>query len=116
MTYTEKLKSPKWQRKRLEILQRDNFTCTKCKSASETLHVHHRWYEENTEVWDYPDIVYQTLCEKCHKNTNPELKLFLLKNILVNLSKLSSNELELFAIRVYLEYVEPIQNYRGKDG
>jgi len=27
LTYSEKLKDPRWQKKRLEILSRDNFTC-----------------------------------------------------------------------------------------
>ncbi len=30
MTYAEKLKKKKWKAKRLEILERDNFTCSKC--------------------------------------------------------------------------------------
>lgn len=116
MTYSQKLKDPRWQKKRLEILQRDNFTCQKCKAIDKTLNVHHRWYEKNNEVWDYPDIAYQTLCEDCHKNTNPEIKNFLLRSILTNLSKLSSNELEIFAVRVYLEYVQPIEKHRGNHG
>jgi 5-methylcytosine-specific restriction endonuclease McrA len=29
-TYSELLKSPKWQKKRLEIMSRDKFTCKKC--------------------------------------------------------------------------------------
>ena len=30
MNYSEQLKSPKWQKKRLEIMQRDKFTCQLC--------------------------------------------------------------------------------------
>lgn len=46
-TYSEKLKSPKWQKKRLEILQRDEFTCQHFNDKENTLHVHHIAYSGN---------------------------------------------------------------------
>ena len=52
-TYSDKLKSPKWQKKRLEILQRDNFTCFNCGDTERTLHVHHESYIKGKEPWDY---------------------------------------------------------------
>ena len=66
MTYGEKLRSPEWQKKRLEILNRDEFTCTMCNSKDKTLHVHHKVYIFNNEPWDYEDQYYITLCEDCH--------------------------------------------------
>ena len=66
MKYEEQIKSPKWQKKRLEILQRDNFKCCICGSESKTLHVHHLYYEKDKEIWDYPDRCLITLCEDCH--------------------------------------------------
>jgi hypothetical protein len=69
MTYSEKLKDPRWQRRRLEIMQRDDFTCLRCEEAENTLHVHHLYYVSGREPWDYPLWSYQTLCEKCHKET-----------------------------------------------
>lgn len=65
-TYSEKLKDPRWQRRRLEILNRDNFTCQKCADTEKTLHVHHRWYKAGKEPWEYPDDILITLCESCH--------------------------------------------------
>ena len=66
-TYSEKLKDPKWQRKRLDILNRDEWTCQKCYDTETTLHVHHRRYSNDyKEPWDYPDALLVTLCEKCH--------------------------------------------------
>ena len=44
MAYSEKLKNPKWQKKRLEILNRDNFTCIKCGDKETTLQIHHFKY------------------------------------------------------------------------
>lgn len=64
MTYVEKLKDPRWQKKRLEILQRDEFECQSCGDKESTLHVHHYTYSENP--WDTPDDDLLTLCEKCH--------------------------------------------------
>jgi 5-methylcytosine-specific restriction endonuclease McrA len=66
MTYSEKLRDPRWQRKRLEILQRDNWACLECQSKNKPLQVHHIIYGKR-EPWDYPDYLYQTLCDECHK-------------------------------------------------
>lgn len=66
MTYSEKLKDPRWQKKRLEILDRDEFKCRICNDSKSTLHVHHKYYEYNKDPWDYTDITYITLCETCH--------------------------------------------------
>lgn len=67
MTYSEKLKHPKWQKKRLEILKRDNWSCTHCGCAEKNLQVHHRFYLKNRDPWDYPSETLDTLCESCHK-------------------------------------------------
>lgn len=67
MNYSEKLKNPLWQRKRLEILTRDNYTCQMCNSTDNTLHIHHRHYIKFREPWDYPDSLLVTLCQDCHK-------------------------------------------------
>lgn len=66
MTYSEKLKDPRWQRKRLEILERDDFTCRDCGDKDSTLHVHHCLYIRDNEPWDYDAKELRTLCEICH--------------------------------------------------
>jgi hypothetical protein len=63
-TYAEKLRDPRWQRKRLEIMQRDEFTCTQCGDASTTLNVHH--WEYMKDPWDVPNGDLITVCERCH--------------------------------------------------
>lgn len=65
--YSEKLKNPQWQKKRLQILSRDDFTCQRCLDKETTLHVHHRVYVRGQEPWEYPDGLLVTLCETCHK-------------------------------------------------
>lgn len=74
-TYSEKLKDPRWQKKRLEILNRDEFSCQKCCDDQSTLHVHHRRYSnEYKEPWDYPNELLVTLCESCHAEETDAMK------------------------------------------
>jgi hypothetical protein len=67
MNYKELLKHPNWQRMRLKVLERDDFTCRECKSTSDTLHVHHLSYEYGKDPWDYPLENFITLCHLCHE-------------------------------------------------
>lgn len=66
--YSEKLKDPRWQKKRLEILARDDFKCQLCGDTKSTLVVHHRDYLPSKEPWDYPNDLLVTLCEDCHES------------------------------------------------
>jgi hypothetical protein len=65
-SYSDLLKDPRWQKKRLEILQRDGWKCQKCGDDEETLHVHHLSYTPNTMPWEYGESNYITLCGMCH--------------------------------------------------
>lgn len=67
MSYGELLRDPRWQRKRLEIFDRDDFACQNCGSESRELHCHHRSYERGREPWDYPNQNFVTLCFICHQ-------------------------------------------------
>lgn len=73
-TYAEKLKHPLWQRKRLEILNRDGFKCRGCGNGEKTLHVHHLKYTRGRDPWDYPDASLVTLCEVCHETEHEGLQ------------------------------------------
>lgn len=64
--YAEKLKDPRWQKKRLAILQRDDWRCQVCGTREVTLHVHHAWYS-NGEPWDATDNSLYTCCADCHE-------------------------------------------------
>jgi len=72
MTYSNKLTSPLWQRKRLEIMQRDDFKCCLCKKTDIELNVHHSYYTPNTEPWEYDSECYVTLCKDCHAYVHNE--------------------------------------------
>lgn len=63
--YSDKLKDPRWQRKRLEIMQRDKFSCCMCGDGNKTLNVHHRVYSNNPWEADPDNLI--TLGEDCHE-------------------------------------------------
>jgi hypothetical protein len=75
MNYFQELKNPIWQKKRLSILERDNWTCQGCYNKEQTLHVHHITYEKGKKPWDYEDGNFITLCEDCHKRVHEVVKL-----------------------------------------
>lgn len=68
MTYAEQLKDPRWQRKRLRVLERDGWTCQNCGDTEKTLNVHHLVYRPNTPPWKYSDDELVTTCEDCHSD------------------------------------------------
>lgn len=113
MTYVEKLKSPKWQKKRLDILNRDRFTCTACSSDSKTLHVHHKYYLKGYEPWDYPDHVYQTMCEDCHQKEE-SLKNDAKNDIYQSFLRIGLNNSDIIKVAFDISTLPFITNYREK--
>lgn len=73
-TYVEKLRDPRWQKKRLQVLNRDNWTCQNCGNREETLNVHHFSYTYGKDPWDYLMENFLTLCESCHEAEGEERK------------------------------------------
>lgn len=65
MTYKEQLLTLEWKNKRLKILKRDGYKCTKC-SSTKNLHVHHKTYDKTKMAWQYPNSNFITVCETCH--------------------------------------------------
>ena len=61
--YKQYLKSDKWHKKRLAVLQRDGFRCVRCGSKNQ-LQVHHKTYRN---IFNEPLSDLITLCKKCHK-------------------------------------------------
>lgn len=72
--YSEKFKNPLWQKKRLEIMQRDNFKCVICCDNQTELNVHHLRYS-NGEIWEIESNKLVTLCKSCHKMVHDTLDL-----------------------------------------
>lgn len=73
-TYSEQLKDPRWQKKRLQIMERDGFSCFICGDTESTLNVHHKRYIYGKLAWEYDDSNYMTLCEECHEKLTDSIK------------------------------------------
>lgn len=67
-TYWELLRDPRWQRKRLEVMEREDFTCQGCEATDKTLNVHHKIYRKGAMPWEYPDHELRCICEDCHES------------------------------------------------
>ncbi len=65
-TWLAQYRDPRWQRRRLEIFQRANFTCEYCQRTDLPLHVHHGIYRKGHAQWEYEDFELHCLCEECH--------------------------------------------------
>lgn len=74
LTYSEKLRDPRWQKMRLLIMERDGFTCRHCRSAEKTLNVHHHFYTKGAMPWEYETDDLITLCEDCHRGLEARLR------------------------------------------
>lgn len=66
MTYQEQLQHPLWQKKRLQIMEKNDFKCSECGAGQKTLHIHHGYYARGRKVWDYEDETLHCLCDECH--------------------------------------------------
>ena len=121
-TYSELLRSPMWQKKRLEIMQRDNFTCQYCGCEGRELQVHHRVYHKGAKPWEYDDSELITLCNQCHEvETEEKKELYTLFQDICSLSRkcgFSEQLLSSVFIRIYseLEMIsedEPFESQRN---
>lgn len=72
-SYQEQLADGRWLRKKNQILERDNYTCTQC-GATSHLNVHHTYYEKGKNAWEYPNGSLITLCEACHAKEHKKCK------------------------------------------
>ena len=101
MTYKEKLRDPRWQKKRLEIFERDNWTCVFCGSKDKNLQCHHIIYRK-LDPWDYPNDLYQTACEDCHE-LRTELIDKIVNSLRIALKNTSAKQLVKAAARLISE-------------
>lgn len=65
-TYSDKLKDPRWQKRRLKVLEYAHWRCQICGANRETLHCHHSYYTKGREPWQYPDGAIIAVCDPCH--------------------------------------------------
>lgn len=67
-SYSEKLKDPRWKAKALEIVRANFGICFECGDRPAYPEVHHRWYEQDKDPWEYPDACYAVFCHACHEH------------------------------------------------
>lgn len=65
--YSESLKEPAWQKKRLEIFSRDEWKCRLCGASQRQLCVHHLCYAKYGHWSGVPDRFLITICSQCHE-------------------------------------------------
>jgi len=63
-TYAQYLSSPAWEKKRLQILNRDNFICRFC-SSSKATQVHHLSYQN---LGSESELELISVCYRCHQH------------------------------------------------
>jgi len=67
LPYTEQLKHPLWQKRRLEVLEAAGWACVCCGARDSQLHAHHKAYVKGRLPWDYADSMLECLCDRCHE-------------------------------------------------
>jgi 5-methylcytosine-specific restriction endonuclease McrA len=111
VTYQEKLKDPRWQKKRLKILERDSWCCQICHDGNSSLNIHHLQYQKGLDPWEYEDDKLLTICEAHHEFiTVHKIPECLIKLWIVSKSKLDSSRLS----ELFEDYIEGVcANIKG---
>ena len=115
--YREYFKDPRWQKLRLKILERDNFSCQRCFDDKSTLNVHHKYYEHGKKPWEYPIEALTTLCQNCHEMETIELRASCERLERAFRIKFFSNEIDYIAsifekkIHITLDFIPIILKY-----
>lgn len=104
MNYKDQYIHPKWQKKRLEILERDGFSCMCCGEENKQLHVHHKYYIAGKNIWDYPNDSLITLCCDCHKIESQNIDKSCELLLMAFKEKFSSFEIRDFACYLHSSY------------
>jgi len=107
--FEKQIKSPQWQKRRLEIMQIDNFTCQMCGDKESTLNVHHIHYSDDRNYWEYDDWELITLCERCHESEHGNNE-----TISNQIKQLKSRGYLNCEIILLLEHID-IQAYLGRE-
>ena len=83
MNFSDQYKRPEWQKKRLEALQKAEFTCERCGDGESQLQVHHKVYIKGRMIWEYRSDELEVLCNSCHEMAHDEK--VVLNQVLMNL-------------------------------
>jgi hypothetical protein len=89
--FWEAYRDPRWQRKRLAVMEAADFACEECGAEDKTLNVHHTYYLKGHKPWEYDDDSLKCLCEECHEERHgiaDELKTVLSELASVELTRI----------------------------
>ena len=113
-TYYEKLRDPRWQKMRLKVMERENFTCQRCGADNITLNVHHGYYQKGFAPWQYPIATLACLCEDCHEEVTK-----MINYIHLTIAEIGVNELDdikrVVDSLISLKYTDPFPNAEKKE-
>lgn len=90
--YAELLRDPRWQKARLETMQRAGFACERCGDKETTLNVHHKNYKRNHAPWEYELSNFVCLCRDCHEIVHKQKEMInnLLPYVQIDIAELMS--------------------------
>ena len=103
MTYADKLKDPRWQVRRAQILALDGNKCQYCKTDKK-LNVHHTYYIKGREPWDYPNNALIVLCLNCHELAHERIKAAKYNKERIN--KIDSGEVPKHIAEIFIEAIK----------
>lgn len=84
-SYSVLLKDPRWQKNRLEAMERAGWCCELCGDKESMLNVHHKKYFKGRMPWEYDSEQLAVLCESCHTLEHEQSSLELLDDVISRL-------------------------------
>ena len=82
MTYAQQLRHPKWEQRRLQVIEKAGSRCECCgnfgindgETSEVRFEIHHGYYTPGLMAWEYPDDVLYCLCPECHKDVQESME------------------------------------------
>jgi|ERR1035437_80962 formyltetrahydrofolate synthetase len=114
-TYSESLKDPRWQKKRLKLLEAANWECSACGCKEDTLEIHHTYYAFGVPIWDHEDQFLRVVCSSCHKQHQEMMNhayrvIGLVPSAVMSISTLADNTSDMEAAESIREMLKVIYN------
>jgi len=91
-SYSELLHDPRWQKKRLEVLEAADWKCQDCGTSTEELCIHHTFYRRNWLPWAYRPDVLRCLCRFCHEERS-QIEAWCFTSLARGLNRLTPHQL-----------------------
>lgn len=70
--YALALLDSRWNKKRVQVLKRDNYRCTNCGADNCRLSVHHEIYLKDKQPWEVPMRYLKSMCDRCHSDAHKD--------------------------------------------